>query len=65
MIDKREVLAIAQQTSLTSHIVEKDYVLDWTLVASMAARASHRARLLILTYTTPQRIGGQDFLRAV
>ncbi len=31
MIDKREILAIAQQTSLTPHVVEKDYVLDWML----------------------------------
>lgn len=31
MIDKREVLAIAQQTSLTPHVVEKDYVLGWML----------------------------------
>ena len=31
MIDKREILAIAQQTSLTPHIVEKDNVLGWML----------------------------------
>ncbi len=31
MIDKREILAKAQQTSLTPHIVEKDYVLGWML----------------------------------
>src|SRR5258708_37278716 len=31
MIEKREVLAISQQTSLTPHIVEKDYVLGWML----------------------------------
>ena len=31
MIDKREVLAIAQQSSLTPHVVEKDYVLGWML----------------------------------
>ena len=31
MIDKREILAIAQQTSLTPHVVEKDYVLGWML----------------------------------
>ncbi|MCY4350596.1 MAG: nucleotidyl transferase AbiEii/AbiGii toxin family protein [Thiotrichales bacterium] len=31
MINKREILAIAQQTSLTPHIVEKDYVLGWIL----------------------------------
>jgi len=31
MIDKREILAIAEQTSLTPHVVEKDYVLGWML----------------------------------
>lgn len=31
MIEKREILTIAQQTSLTPHIVEKDYVLGWML----------------------------------
>ena len=31
MIEKREYLAIAQQTSLTPHVVEKDYVLGWML----------------------------------
>ena len=31
MIDKREILVIAQQTSLTPHVVEKDYVLGWML----------------------------------
>lgn len=31
MIDKREILATAQQTSLTPHVVEKDYVLGWLL----------------------------------
>ena len=31
MIDKREVLAIARKTSLTPHVVEKDYVLGWML----------------------------------
>ena len=31
MIEKREILAVAQQTSLTPHIVEKDYVLGWML----------------------------------
>lgn len=31
MIDKREILALAQQTSLTPHVVEKDYVLGWML----------------------------------
>ena len=31
MIDKREILATSQQTSLTPHVVEKDYVLGWML----------------------------------
>ncbi len=31
MIDKREILAAAQQTSLLPHVVEKDYVLGWML----------------------------------
>lgn len=31
MIEKHEILAIAQQTSLTPHVVEKDYVLGWML----------------------------------
>lgn len=31
MIEKREVLAISEQTSLSSHVVEKDYVLGWML----------------------------------
>jgi len=31
MIEKREILSIAQQTSLTPHVVEKDYVLGWML----------------------------------
>ena len=31
MIGKREILAMAQQTSLTPHVVEKDYVLGWML----------------------------------
>ena len=31
LIDKREILAIAQQTSLLPHVVEKDYVLGWML----------------------------------
>ena len=33
MIGKREILAIAQQTSLTPHVVEKDYVLGWMLAS--------------------------------
>ena len=32
MIEKREILAIARQTSLTPHVVEKDHVLGWMLV---------------------------------
>ena len=31
MIGKRELLAMAQRTSLTPHVVEKDYVLGWML----------------------------------
>ena len=31
MIEKREILAVSQQTSLTPHVVEKDYVLGWML----------------------------------
>lgn len=31
MIDKREILALARQMSLTPHVVEKDYVLGWML----------------------------------
>lgn len=31
MIEKREILATAQGTSLTPHVVEKDYVLGWML----------------------------------
>lgn len=33
MIDKREILEASQQTSLTPHVVEKDYVLGWMLAA--------------------------------
>ena len=29
MIDKREILATARQTSPTPHVAEKDYVLGW------------------------------------
>jgi predicted nucleotidyltransferase component of viral defense system len=36
LIDKREILAIAQQTSLTPHVVEKDYVLGWILAGIYA-----------------------------
>ena len=31
MIDRREILEAAAQTSLTPHVVEKDYVLGWML----------------------------------
>lgn len=31
MIDKAEILEISQQTALTPHVVEKDYVLGWML----------------------------------
>lgn len=31
MIDKREILDMATQMSLTPHVVEKDYVLGWML----------------------------------
>ncbi len=31
MIDRREILDIAAQVSLTPHVVEKDYVLGWVL----------------------------------
>ena len=31
MIEKREILAASEQTSLTPHVVEKDYVLGWML----------------------------------
>jgi predicted nucleotidyltransferase component of viral defense system len=36
LIDKREILAIAGQTSLTPHVVEKDYVLGWMLAGIYA-----------------------------
>lgn len=31
VIQKREILGAAKQTSLTPHVVEKDYVLGWVL----------------------------------
>jgi predicted nucleotidyltransferase component of viral defense system len=31
LIDRREILDVAAQTSLTPHVVEKDYVLGWML----------------------------------
>lgn len=36
MIDRREILDIATQTSLTPHVVEKDYVLGWMLAGIYA-----------------------------
>ena len=36
MIDRREILEIAGQTSLTPHVVEKDYVLGWMLAGIYA-----------------------------
>jgi predicted nucleotidyltransferase component of viral defense system len=36
LIDKREILAIAAQTSLGPHVVEKDYVLGWMLAGIYA-----------------------------
>lgn len=36
LIDRREILAIAAQSSLTPHVVEKDYVLGWVLAGIYA-----------------------------
>ncbi len=36
MIDRREILKIAEQTSLNPHVVEKDYVLGWMLAGIYA-----------------------------
>ncbi len=36
MIDRREILEIAAQTSLAPHVVEKDYVLGWMLAGIYA-----------------------------
>jgi predicted nucleotidyltransferase component of viral defense system len=36
VIDRREILDIAAQTSLTPHVVEKDYVLGWMLAGIYA-----------------------------
>jgi predicted nucleotidyltransferase component of viral defense system len=36
VIDKREILALAAQTFLTPHVVEKDYVLGWMLAGIYA-----------------------------
>lgn len=36
MIDKREILDLAEQTSLNPHVIEKDYVLGWMLAGIYA-----------------------------
>jgi predicted nucleotidyltransferase component of viral defense system len=36
VIDRREILEIATQTSLTPHVIEKDYVLGWMLAGIYA-----------------------------
>jgi predicted nucleotidyltransferase component of viral defense system len=36
LIDKREILDLAAQTSLTPHVIEKDYVLGWMLAGIYA-----------------------------
>ena len=36
MIDRREILDIASQTSLNPHVIEKDYVLGWILAGIYA-----------------------------
>ncbi len=36
MIDRREILRVAEQTSLNPHVVEKDYVLGWLLAGIYA-----------------------------
>lgn len=36
VIDKREILDLAAQTSLTPHVIEKDYVLGWMLAGIYA-----------------------------
>jgi len=36
LIDKREILALAEQTSLNPHVIEKDYVLGWILAGIYA-----------------------------
>jgi predicted nucleotidyltransferase component of viral defense system len=36
LIDKREILDLATQTSLTPHVIEKDYVLGWMLAGIYA-----------------------------
>ena len=41
MIDRNELLAIANATGLTGPVVEKDYVLGW-LLRGIAAHAEFR-----------------------
>jgi predicted nucleotidyltransferase component of viral defense system len=36
LIDKREILGLSAQTSLTPHVIEKDYVLGWMLAGIYA-----------------------------
>jgi predicted nucleotidyltransferase component of viral defense system len=36
MIDRREILRLSEQSSLTPHVVEKDYVLGWMLAGIYA-----------------------------
>ena len=36
MIDRREILSLAEQTSLNPHVIEKDYVLGWLLAGIFA-----------------------------
>jgi predicted nucleotidyltransferase component of viral defense system len=36
LIDRREILALAEQTSLNPHVIEKDYVLGWMLAGIYA-----------------------------
>jgi hypothetical protein len=40
VIDRREILDLAAQTTLTPHVVEKDYVLGWMLAGKRAATSS-------------------------
>ncbi len=36
MIDRREILDLAEQTSLLPHVIEKDYALGWMLAGIYA-----------------------------
>jgi hypothetical protein len=40
LIDKREILDLSAQTSLTPHVIEKDYVLGWMLSTAIPAAIS-------------------------